>query len=66
MSDDDRFDDLQIKLAYQEKLISDLDALVRALGTRLDDALRELRQLKAALHSPELPVGAAGEKPPHY
>lgn len=63
---DERIDDVEIKLAYQEKLISELDALVRALGARLDDALREVRELKAALGSPEVPLGPATEKPPHY
>ena len=65
-STDDRLEDLEIKLAYQDKLVRELDALVRTFGTRLDDALRELTQLKASLGSPEVPQGAATEKPPHY
>ena len=63
---DDRIDELEIKVAFQDKVIADLEALVRALGVRLDDALRELRQLKASVGSPELPLGAQNEKPPHY
>jgi uncharacterized coiled-coil protein SlyX len=63
---DDRIDDVEIKLAYQEKLISELDTLVRAFGTRLDEALRELRELKKTVASPEIPLGGANEKPPHY
>ena len=70
MSHDDdpatRLDELEIKLAFQDKLIRELDALVRTFGTRLDDALRELRELKKGVASPEVPVGAANEKPPHY
>ena len=58
--------DLEIKLAYQERLIADLDALVRTFGTRLDAAERELSALKAALRSPESPLGPANEPPPHY
>lgn len=63
---DDRLDELEIKLAFQDKLIRDLDALVRAFGDRLDKTERELAQLREALRSPELPLGAPNEKPPHY
>ena len=63
---EDRLDELEIKLAFQDKLIRDLDALVRAFGDRLDKTERELKQLKEAIRSPELPLGPAGEKPPHY
>lgn len=58
--------DLEVKLAYQDRLIRDLDALVREFGTRLDNALRELETLKQTVRSGEVPVGPAGERPPHY
>jgi uncharacterized coiled-coil protein SlyX len=64
-SDAERWLDLDVKLAYQERLIHQLDTLVRELGTRLDVAERELRQLKQAMPSP-VPLGAANEPPPHY
>jgi uncharacterized coiled-coil protein SlyX len=63
---DDRIVDLEIKLAYQDRVISELDALVRGFGVRLDELQRELRQLKDTLRSPEGPVGGANEPPPHY
>ncbi|HEY1557192.1 MAG TPA: SlyX family protein [Kofleriaceae bacterium] len=63
---DDRLDELDIKLAFQDKLIAELGALVRQLGERLDKTDRELKQLKDSLASPELPLGAPTEKPPHY
>ena len=63
---DDRIEDLEIKLAFQEKLISDLDALVHSFGERMDAMQRELSQLKKAIESPDLPLGPVGEKPPHY
>ena len=63
---EDRIAELEIKLAFQDKLIQDLDALVRALGDRLDETARELAQLKESLKSPELPLGAPNERPPHY
>jgi len=66
MSDDDRVMDLEIKLAYQEKLIRELDALVRTFGAKLDETVRELKELKQTLRSPEGPAGPANEPPPHY
>jgi uncharacterized coiled-coil protein SlyX len=63
---EDLLEELEIKIAFQDKAIADLDALVRALNIRLDDALREIKELKQAIRSPELPVGSATEKPPHY
>jgi uncharacterized coiled-coil protein SlyX len=63
---DDRLDELEIKLAFQDRLIRDLDALVRSFGDRLDAMQRELDQLKKSLDSPELPAGPTNERPPHY
>ena len=62
----ERVEDLEVKLAFQDKLIRELDALVRTFGDRLDDADRELKQLKQAIRSPEPSVGPANEPPPHY
>lgn len=63
--DAERWLDLDVKLAYQERLIQELDALVRELGARLDKAERELEQIKQAM-PPPLPLGAINEPPPHY
>jgi uncharacterized coiled-coil protein SlyX len=65
-SDDaERWLDLDVKLAYQERLIQELDALVREFGARLDKAERELAEIKQAM-PPPLPLGAINEPPPHY
>lgn len=58
--------DIEVKLAYQERLIRELDALVRTFGERLDTTQRELDTLKQTLRSGEVPVGPANEPPPHY
>jgi uncharacterized coiled-coil protein SlyX len=63
--DAERWLDLDVKLAYQERLIQELDALVREFGARLDKAERELEQLRQAM-PPPLPLGSASEPPPHY
>ena len=62
----ERVEDLEVKLAFQDKLIRELDALVRTFGDRLDAANRELDALKQAIRSPEPTVGPANEPPPHY
>lgn len=62
----ERLEDLEVKVAFQDRLIRELDALVRTFGDRLDETQRELSQLKASLRSPENPMGPANEPPPHY
>lgn len=65
---DDRLNDLEMKLAFQEQLVQELnDALTAesARVTELDRRLDELRQRLAAQSSgddPELPE----PPPPHY
>ena len=62
----ERVEDLEVKLAFQDKLIRELDALVRTFGDRLDEVDRELKQLKQSIRSPEPSMGPANEPPPHY
>jgi uncharacterized coiled-coil protein SlyX len=62
----ERIEDVEVKLAFQDKLIRELDALVRTFGDQLDDVKRELADLKQAVRSPEAPLGPANEPPPHY
>ena len=66
MTIEERCEDLEIKLAFQDKLVRELDELVRTLAERLSAAERELKTLKDAIVSPATPLGAANEPPPHY
>ena len=59
--DDDRVIDLEVKLAYQERLIHDLDALVREFAARLAKVEGELDQVKRGTAQP-----VVSEPPPHY
>lgn len=52
--------DLDVKLAYQERLIGALDALVRQFGERLAKIEKEYAELKAQVSKPP------DERPPHY
>ena len=58
--------ELEIKVAFQDKVIAEIDALVRVFGARLDELAREVKQLKDAIYSSEGPLGPANERPPHY
>ncbi len=62
----ERITELEIKLAYQDHVIRELEALVRAFGDRLDRTERELKMLKDSLVSPAVPLGPQHEPPPHY
>jgi uncharacterized coiled-coil protein SlyX len=62
----ERLEDLEVKLAFQDRLIRELDALVRTFGDKLDKTNRELEALKHSIRSPETPLGPANEPPPHY
>jgi uncharacterized coiled-coil protein SlyX len=64
-TDAERWLDLDVKLAYQDRLIRELDALVREFGDRLAKAERELTELRRAM-PPPLPLGPSHEPPPHY
>jgi len=62
----ERIEDLEVKLAFQDKLIRELDALVRTFGDRLDETQRKLDELTQSIRSREVPMGPANEPPPHY
>lgn len=64
MSDPQRIVELEIRASYQEKLIDQLDEVVRELATRLERLERELVQLKESVEPPD--VGPANDPPPHY
>ncbi len=65
-SPDERILDLEVRIAYQDRLVRELDALVRQFADRLDKAERELATLKQSLVSPEGGIGPGNEPPPHY
>jgi uncharacterized coiled-coil protein SlyX len=58
-----RTDELEIKIAYLEKLIADLDEVVRQQADRLDALGRDMVELRDEI----LPMSdEAPEAPPHY
>ena len=69
MSEDSRLDEIEMRYAFQEDQIRQLDEVVRELGDEVLRLKRELKQLRAQMSelSPEgKPNSLEDEKPPHY
>jgi SlyX protein len=61
---EERIVELEVRLAYQDKLIADLDEVLRSFVARVEALEREVRDLKATAVSP---LGQhEDETPPHY
>ena len=59
--------ELEIRVAFQDKIISDLDEVVRAFAARVEQLERRIAALEERLDSAgELPVGPHDDPPPHY
>ena len=58
--------ELEERIAYQDRLIQDLDEVVRAFTHKLELLEREVRRLRSAVLDAALPTGPAGDPPPHY
>jgi uncharacterized coiled-coil protein SlyX len=59
---DDALIELEIRIAFQDRKIDELDTLVRTLATRLETTERELAEVKRAM----APEEHLNERPPHY
>lgn len=58
--------DLQIQVTYQEKVIADLDEVVRAFSTRVEALERRIVELEERVEAGEPEVGPQNDPPPHY
>ncbi len=63
-SEESRIHDLEVRLAYQEHTIAQLDDVVRGFALRVERLERQLDEVKDSMGS--LEVGVGNEKPPHY
>jgi uncharacterized coiled-coil protein SlyX len=59
-----RVEDLEVKVAFQEKHIADLDEVIRQLRDEVDDLRARLHGLHEEVRL--LTPGAEDAKPPHY
>ena len=62
----ERVTDLEVRLAYQDRIIAALDEVVRGFAARVETLERELGEIRAGVKSPPAPLGPQSEKPPHY
>ncbi|MBX3020271.1 MAG: SlyX family protein [Bdellovibrionales bacterium] len=64
---DQRLIDIEFKLAHQEALIDELNAVVTKQQTTIDTLEAALKILAKRQRNPdEKPIGPANQKPPHY
>ncbi|MDH3629219.1 MAG: SlyX family protein [Acidobacteriota bacterium] len=64
MSLEKRIVDLEVRAAYQDKLIAELDGVLREFSTRVETLESLLKDVKESANAE--PIGPADEKPPHY
>lgn len=61
---DDRITDLEIKIAFQEHALRELDDVVRGLMDRVDELQNLLSEVRAEQRGAMTPL--ENERPPHY
>lgn len=63
---EDRTIEFETRLAYQEKLLSDLDEVVQAFALRVEILEKKLRHLQSAQLEPQDEMEPHNTPPPHY
>jgi SlyX protein len=64
---DHRINDLEIRIAHQDKTIAELNDVITAQWKKLEMIERQLRRLGEELEAMDQGEGpAANQKPPHY
>lgn len=63
---EDRIIELEVRVAYQDKIIADLDEVLRAFTSKVEALQRELVELKHKLEDDQPELGPADDAPPHY
>lgn len=61
-----RIDELEIKAAFQEQLITDLNDELVKHGQRIAELEQQLTRLVENLKNPQEDTEAADQRPPHY
>ena len=64
MSLDQRIVDLEVRAAYQDRLIAELDEVIREFATRVERLESRLMDVKDSMNA--APIGPADDPPPHY
>jgi SlyX protein len=64
MSEASRIVDLEVRAAFQDRLIGELNDVVREFARRVERLERELKEIRESADAPD--IGPADERPPHY
>lgn len=64
MSLEQRIVDLEVRAAFQDKLIGELDEIIREFSTRVESLESLLKDLKGSANATL--SGPADDPPPHY
>lgn len=59
-----KISDLEARIAYQDKLLADLDDVLRGFCNRVERLERHITELQDSVGAQE--IGPGDEKPPHY
>ena len=57
---------LEVKVAFQEHQIGELNDVIREMADRIDDMQRDLRSLKETVSASAKLGDQKNERPPHY
>lgn len=67
MTTNQRIDELEMRIAHQDRTIADLNEVITAQWKKLESIERQLRRLSEELEAVETgDAPAANQKPPHY
>ena len=63
-----RLEDLEIRMAFLEKGLSELDEVVRQIGDQMEFTQQAIRQMREQIQADALTIrgDAMDEVPPHY
>jgi SlyX protein len=61
-----RLDELEIRVAHQDRAIADLNEVITAQWKKLEAMERQLRRLGEELEAQQSTEAPANQKPPHY
>ena len=61
---DERIRNLEVRLSYQDKMLSELDDVVQGFSIRVERLERKLSDLRESMNSQE--IGPGDDQPPHY
>ena len=62
----ERIVDLEVRLAYQDRVVATLDEVVRTFTSRVEELERAVVALRSSVESPPATLAPSNDPPPHY